>query len=53
MCGCTARKTGQAPLYTVKMPDGSIRAYSSPTAAKAKVANVAGAILIPPPGVSV
>jgi len=47
MCGC-GRKNGVQQLFNVKMPDGTIKPYSSEIAAKAKVTTTPGAYLMPP-----
>jgi len=51
-CGCGAKR-GQQLTYQVKLPDGTVRVYSSIEAANAKVKSVPGAYLMPPVGVSV
>lgn len=53
MCGCKTAKGSAPALWNVKMPDGTVKPYSSDIAAKAKTKATPGAILIPPPGVSV
>ncbi|QIG59034.1 hypothetical protein SEA_FRANSOYER_26 [Microbacterium phage Fransoyer] len=52
MCGCGAKR-GQQLTHSVKMPDGSVKVYSSIEAANAKVKATPGAYLMAPVGVSV
>lgn len=56
MCGCGAKRGSQAPLFTVKLPNGELKTYSSEVAAKAKVQMTAGAEIVgarTPEGVSI
>lgn len=53
MCGCKSGKSGAPLLWNVKMPNGTIKPYSSDIAAKAMHQQTPGSILIPPAGVSV
>ena len=53
-CPCkTNKQTGQPAVYTVQLPGGKTKVYSSPIAAAALAKETPGAIVIPPPGVAV
>ncbi|QNJ55522.1 hypothetical protein SEA_PHINKY_30 [Microbacterium phage Phinky] len=56
MCGCGAKRGSQNPLFTVKLPNGETKTYSSEVAANAKVQMTPGAKLVganTPEGVSI
>lgn len=54
MCGCNNGVNSNLPvLWKVKMPDGTVKPYSSDIAARAKAAATPGAVLVPPAGASV
>jgi len=51
-CACSSRKGQTLGPFVVVLPGGQKKSYSSETAARAKVAQIEGAYLVPPEPVS-
>lgn len=50
-CACKSGSKTAPQNWTVTLPGGRQKSYSSEIAARAEVKRVAGAVLTPPPGV--
>lgn len=49
-CSCNSKRSSAPQIWTAALPDGRSKSYSTEVAARAEVARVPGAYLIPPGG---